>query len=238
MPKNADWLPTTRLEQLEMAKNWNRILAAKGSAWGVPAADGGELQTMITAAQGLLDMAMSADRTATITAQCNEAFDFLKAKMRFIKERYFHVPPLMNDDLISLGLKPKDTARTPIGRPDIQAHITIASPGPHILDLHFHHAEGMISADPRSLDHFLIRWGVMLAAGPATQEQAAADPRLLTKIPSRPEDFPMVLTNKRRTHRMELNLDDSGKILFATACFQNPGGIDGPYCPIISRLIP
>lgn len=238
MPKNADWLPSTRIKQLEMAKNWNTILSAKGTGWGIPAADTTELQTMTGTAQGLLDLAMSAERTATITAQCNEAFDYLKAKMRFIKERYFHVPPLTNDDLVSLGLKPKDPNRTPIGYPDIPPQITISSPGPHILDLHVRPAEGMTSGDPRSLDHFLIRWGIMLPSGPASAEQVAADSRLLSKVPARPADCPMVFTNKRRMHRMELNLDDSGKTLYTTACYQNPGGWDGPYCSIVSQLIP
>jgi hypothetical protein len=238
MPKSTDWLSSTRSGQIEMAKNWNTLLSSKGTAWGVPAADITELQTMTRTAQDLLDLAMSAERTAAITAQCNEAFDYLKAKMRFIKERHFHVPPLTNDDLVSLGLKPKDPHRTPIGEPDIQPQITISSPGPHVLDLHLRPAEGMTSADPRSLDHFLVRWGIMLPSGPASPEQAAADPRLLSKVPARPEDFPMVFTNKRRTHRMEFNLDDSSKTLYATACYQNPGGLDGTYCPIISRLIP
>lgn len=238
MSKNTDWMPTNRIGQLERAKNWNAILAVKGAGWGIPAGDMGELKTLTDRAQTLLDTAMSADRTATITAQCNEAFDLLKAKMRFIKERYFHTPPLTNDDLVSLGLKPKDTVRTPIGRPDIQVQIIISIPGPHILDLHLRPAEGMTSADPRSLYRYLIRWGIMPQGGPSSLDQTGSDPRLLTKVPSRPEDFPLVFSTKRRTHPLEFNLDDSGKTLFATAAFQNPGGIDGPYCSIVSQLIP
>ena len=172
MPKNADWLSSTRSGQLEMAKNWGILIAVRMALWGILPEDATELQTLTTAAQGLLDKAMSAERTAAVTAQCNEAFDYLKAKMRFIKERHFHVPPLTNDDLVSLGLKPKDTTRTPISRPDIQPQIAISSPGPHVFDLHLRQAEGMVSSDPRSLDHFIIRWGIMLPSGPASTEKA------------------------------------------------------------------
>lgn len=238
MAKSSDWLPPSRIGQLEMAKDWNAVLPQKAASWGLPAADVQELTSLTDAAAALLDQAMSAERTAVITAQCNEAFDFLKAKMRFIKERYFHVPPLTNDDLVSLGLKPKDPVRTPIGAPDIQPQITITGPAQHVLDLHFSPADGVASKDPRALDQYVVRWGLMLPSGPAAPEQAAADPRLLTKVPAREVDFPMVFTTKRRTHRMDLNLDDSGKTLYITACYQNHAGAAGSYCPIVSRLIP
>ncbi|MDR2795829.1 MAG: hypothetical protein LBB47_03860 [Spirochaetaceae bacterium] len=60
MPKNEDWLPSARSAQLEKAKNWNAILAVKGTVWGVPAADVTELLTLTTVAQELPDQAMSA----------------------------------------------------------------------------------------------------------------------------------------------------------------------------------
>lgn len=236
--QKRDWLHPSRIKQVEMAKNWNTILAVKGAGWGVPATDMAELKTDTDEAQKLLDIAMSAERTATVTAKCNEAFDRLRAKMRAIKERYFHTPPLTNDDLVSLGLKPKDSVHTPIPRPDIEAQIILSSPGPHILDLHLRSAEGMTGADPRSLDKYQIRWGLMPTGTPPTEAQIDADPRLLAKTPTRPEDLPKVFSTKRKTHQLTFNLDDSGKLFFATACFQNPAGDDGPYCEITRRLIP
>jgi hypothetical protein len=42
------------------------------------------------------------------------------AKMRFIKDRYFKTPPLVDEDYTALLLKVHDTTRSPRGTPKAQ----------------------------------------------------------------------------------------------------------------------
>jgi hypothetical protein len=234
----SDWLPGARAEQIEMAKNWIGILTASPAEWQFPPAELARLQAAETVAAASLDIVMSADRTQALTAKCNEDFDALKAVMRDIKDRYFKIPPLDNAALVAFGLKPKDGTRTPVRRPDIQLEILVSSPGVHQLTLHFSSQAGAVSADPRSLKTRRTRGGIMLPTGPATPEEAAADPRLLTKVPARPEDLPMIIDENRKTHGLNLRVDDTGKTFYYSGCYLNSAHEEGPYCPIPSRLIP
>ncbi|MDR2552581.1 MAG: hypothetical protein LBD31_05390, partial [Treponema sp.] len=119
MSITRDWLPHTREGQLAMARDWITLLGATGgkaAAWGIPTTVLTELGTVWSTAQGALDTAMNeTTRTPVTTAQCREAFAALVDKMRDLKKRYFLTPPLLDSDLVSLGLKPHDTTPTPSG---------------------------------------------------------------------------------------------------------------------------
>jgi hypothetical protein len=87
--KNSDWLPSKRDEQLAMAKNWIAVLTGKGSNWGIQDAETSELSELAEDAEKALAKAMSAERTAVVTAQCKEAYDKPIAFMRNLKARRF-----------------------------------------------------------------------------------------------------------------------------------------------------
>jgi hypothetical protein len=238
MAQYSDWLPGSRADQIEMAKNWINILTASPEEWNFPPAELTRLTQAEAAAEASLDVVMSAERTAALTAKCNEDFDAMKAVMRDIKDRYFKTPPMDNAALVAFGLKPKDGIRTPVRRPDIQTDIRVSSPGVHQLTLHFSPQAWAVSADPRSLKTYRTRGGIMLPTGPASPEEAAADPRLLTKVPARPEDLPVIIDENRKTHLLNLRVDDTGKTFYYAGCYLNGIHEEGPYCPIQSRLIP
>jgi hypothetical protein len=88
-----------------MAGNWGRILSTQKSAWNIPGAEVTELAVLTGAADAALTAAKNETvRTPAATAQCRETFKKMEDKMRDIKKRYFHVPPLTEPDLINLGL--------------------------------------------------------------------------------------------------------------------------------------
>jgi hypothetical protein len=62
--------------------------------------------------------------------------------------------------------------------------------------------------------------------------------RFLTKVPARPEDLPMIIDENRKTHSLNLRVDDTGKTFYYSGCCLNSAHEEGPYCPIQSRLIP
>ena len=96
-----------------MAKSWVTVLTAKGAQWEILPLEVTILNNKTTTAQEALNLAMSGNRSPVITAQANAAFHTLIDYMRFIKNRKFFVPPLTNVDLVSLGLRPRDTIITP-----------------------------------------------------------------------------------------------------------------------------
>ncbi|MDR2159097.1 MAG: hypothetical protein LBP23_03405, partial [Treponema sp.] len=91
MAKSSDWMPGPRLEILAMCRNWiNYLTAERRTAWGIPTDQFTELGTLFAAAQALLQKAMDDDeRTHVITVQCQAAFEALKAKMRYFRDRFF-----------------------------------------------------------------------------------------------------------------------------------------------------
>jgi hypothetical protein len=71
----------------------------------------------------------------------------------------------------------------------------------------------------------------------ATAEEAAADPRLLTRPPTQAADLPMHFSTSRKRHELQFSLADIGLEAHVTACWQTPRNQEGPYCPIVARLI-
>jgi hypothetical protein len=200
MSQKTDWLPSKREEQLAMAKNWMDILGVNQAAWNVPQADVVSLASDYAAARTLLQRAQSAERTATITAQCKAAFEALVEKMRFIKSHYLLVPPLLDADLVSLGLHPKDLHPTPIPPPGGFAEGDISYPGVGALELHCRSVAGQPPLDPKSGYGYRVYYGVMPHGG-ATVEAATGAKRELMKAPSTGADLPHSQWVRRKKER-------------------------------------
>ena len=113
MPNNTDWLPRDRTGQLNMAKGWLTTIQSRGSGWGVSNTAVQDLTTAISNAEAIYQTANSADRTHTVTTECNRLFGELVKIMRFTKDRFFKNPPLVDEDYTALLLKVPDTTRTP-----------------------------------------------------------------------------------------------------------------------------
>jgi hypothetical protein len=232
----ADWLPHKRTEQLAMAKTWITVLTAKGTQWQVTEAETGELGDLAEDAENWLTKAMSADRNAVITAQCNETFGKLTAFMRNLRNRRFFVPPLSDPDLVYLGLRPKDTIRTPVPDPTGQAEADITYPGPHLLMLHLKPIEGTL-IDPRADHGYRIYFGI-LPAGGGNVEEAAGPMRYLMKAAVTGTDLPHSQFSRRRKVLMEFPAEDSGKTAYFSIRFENAKGGKGPWGPVFSAIIP
>jgi hypothetical protein len=115
MANNRDWLPTSRAEQLNMAKIWLFIMTSKAALWNIPQTVLNEFQPLITAAETIFGQLISPDRTSVITAEANRIFGAMISDMRFIKDRFFKKPPLVEEDFVSILLNIPDTTRTPRG---------------------------------------------------------------------------------------------------------------------------
>jgi hypothetical protein len=110
---HKDWLPGGRDDVLHLAKTWLSVLPGKAALWNIPAPDSAELTSYTDSADTILQKAKSGKRTEAVSAECRAAFDLLRGKLRYIKDRYLKRPPLTDADFPTLLLKPPDTHPTP-----------------------------------------------------------------------------------------------------------------------------
>ncbi|MDR1898884.1 MAG: hypothetical protein LBQ55_02640 [Treponema sp.] len=76
----------------------------------------------------------SSERTATITAECQAAFNTMTDTMKDFKRRFFSCPRLTEANLTSLGIRPRKLA-VPTGDPTSQVTIKAVPAGRHELNI-------------------------------------------------------------------------------------------------------
>ncbi|MDR3196746.1 MAG: hypothetical protein LBU34_02655 [Planctomycetaceae bacterium] len=236
MPAHKDWLPHSRAAQIDMARDWSSVLnAATIAAWKIPEADVTELDDLLTAAEEMLKLVTSKDRTETITAQCNEAFAALIEKMRYIKSHYFLVPPLLNSDLVSLQLTPKETSHTPVPPPTDQAAADVSHPGEHLVKLRLH-AVAASTPNPHRSDYgFRIYYGVLPL--PGTVSNVPISRRELVQVPVSGDELPHSRFTRRREELFDFPQEDRGKNVYFCIRYENAKGEPGPWGPLFSAII-
>jgi hypothetical protein len=203
---------------------------------GIPADALNALADAAAVAGDALALASGADRTATLTARCKEAFDGLAAKMRDFKDRYCKSPPLADSDFVSLGLKPKDTTKTSVAPPSGQAEADVTYPGPHLLMLHLKPIAGTM-LDHRADYGYRIYDGI-LPPGGATAEEAARTHRYLMHAAVTGEDLPSSQFTRRRRELFDFPAEDSGKTAYFSVRYENVKGQKGPWGPLFSAVVP
>jgi hypothetical protein len=222
MPFNADWLPGRRADQLVMGKNWISIMspAEIRTRWNISTEEFQELGTRFAAAQALLQKAQSSERTPVITEQCREAFEALVTTMRFFKSHRFLVPPLTNADLVSLGLVPHDTGRTPTGVPKAEVTVETFLLGRHELGIQIVYVSG--DPEDKANKGYRIWYKVVPPGG-----EPVTSPNQLDKS----------FYTRRKKDVMQFEYEDSGKTAYIAVQVENDGK-KGPWGPLISAVIP
>ena len=221
MSVTRDWLPHTREGQLAMARDWKSVMTTQAAAWNIPAAVLTDLDTLFQAAESALAVAQNeTTRTPVSTAQCKAAFEALAEKMRDIKRRYFLEPPLTDADIISLGLKPRDTVHTMSGTPVAQVTIETYLAGRHELGIKIVYVTG----NPQDSANKGYRiWYSVAAHG--------APP------PAEPQTLSNSFYTKRKKDLIEFAFGDSGKTAWFAVQVENEGK-KGPWGPLVQALIP
>jgi len=223
MAKQSDWLPSGRQDQITMANNWLSTLQTGNAAanWSVPNTALTELATLSGEAETALKTAQNEEtRTPVASARCKTAFNALTAKMRDIKKRWFHVPPLAEADIIALGLKLRDTTPTPSGTPTAQVTIETYLIGRHQLGVKIIYATGN-PADTANKGYRI--WYSVIAQGETP--------------PAGPDDLRRSFLTKRKKDLIDFEFADSGKTAYFAVQIENEGK-KGPWGPLVSALIP
>jgi hypothetical protein len=228
----SDWLDSNRQDQLDMATVWliifNEPSAAsktvkKHTAWNIPDAEVKEFSRLVADAKTILDTAKNEEtRTKVVDRQVTTAFDALVAKMRSLKKRYFHVPPLTDADLIALKLKVPEKNPGPLGDPTAMITFVFSLTGA------YNQIRGWITAVSGDLNArnnrgtFHIKFGVFDIDAPAP-----TDPSRLTEY----------RITKRKKEVYKLPYNSSGKMAYFCGRIEN-GDRKGEWGPIVGVKIP
>ena len=228
----SDWLPSKRVEQLAMARNWVKAFGENRTRWEIPQEEVGKLTVLVENTDEALRRVQSADRTKRCTALCTEAFDEIVGFMRELKRRRLTSPPLTFADFSLLGLRPRDTILTPVPVPQGQATAVISYYGPHLLRFSIKAMEGTLFERGRRYG-FRIHYGILQAG--ATEGSGNG---YLAKPPKTGDDLPLSKFTRRRSTMIDFSAADSGKTVYFCICLENPKGDRGPWGPIITAIIP
>jgi hypothetical protein len=204
-----------------MADDWISVCTTRKTDWNIPDSALTEFATLKGAAAAALETAKNeTTRTPVATAQCKEAFDALTGFMRDFKRRYFLSPPLLDSDLVSLGLKPHDIHPTPSGIPTAQVTVETYLMGRHELGLRLIYGDG----NPKDKENKGYRiWYSVVASGEMP--------------PASPDELRNSFYTKRKKDVIEFDFGDSGKTAYLAVQIENEGK-KGPWGPLVSALIP
>ena len=222
MAKKSDWWPSSRHGQLAMMKEWFTVLSLGGMAepWGVSRNDSEWLDLRMGEAEAALAEALAeATRSKVTTAKCNLAFKELTDFARDFKRRYFLQPPLSDVDLISLGLRPRDTILTPSQPPSAQVALETFLVGRHELGIKVEYRTG----NPKDIENK----GYRIFYKVAPEGEGALGPDCLCNS----------FFTRRSRGMLRFDYADSGKTCWMAVQVENEGK-KGPWGPMTSALIP
>jgi hypothetical protein len=225
-----------------MAKNWLQAIELKADAWNIPQSEAAELAALITTAEQCLRITRSSERTIFTTAQCKAAFSALIAKMRFIKNRFFLSPPLVDADYPNLELKRHDLIMTNIPVPVNTPGVKITQWAPHSFVLQYSKAvdNGNSAADYgiRVYYGLVPPTAPFVSVGEISSTHLADGIYKLSAHPTLGEALPNSFFTPRKKDILELPPISSGYTCYLAARFENSKGKSGPWGPMIHAIVP
>ena len=221
MARRLDWWPSSHEGQLSMAQKWTQTLANNGELWGIKAENVNEFASCTKNAADTKKMLDDKHiRTPVIEERFREFIEKVEEKARYIKRRYFHIPPLTREDYIGLDLKIPDRDPTPTGTPTAQAAVKTFLSGRQELGIELFYVNG--NPDDPANKNFRVYYKVIDAG-----EIPPAEPEELTKSFS--------MRHKKKV--IPFSYLDSGKTCCIAVQIEN-GDKKGPWGPMVSAIIP
>ena len=198
MAHYSGWFPARRDDIIHLADAWSGQLDLHGAAWGVPEDKIAGFKNQLADTKTLFAEVKSGGRSPVSTEQCRVMFRDLGLSMQFLKANFFNAPPRTSGELAALLLSVHDGNPTPILPCGVVPGLSLHNTDGHgILVKLFMDGE---PTDQRSADHFFGKWGLKPAGRWAGAEEAAADPRLLTRPPNQAADLPVHFSTSRKKH--------------------------------------
>jgi hypothetical protein len=224
--KHRDYIPGKDKDLVVFGTNFRDVVFDNVPKWNITEAEYGALSTAVTNFNTAVTKAYGPDRTKKATEQKNAARKILEKQIRGLVNFRLKNPVVTNDDRIDLGLPIHDGTRTPIEVPTVKpvANVKVVSEGQ--LSVLFHEnkpeqkGEKPSHAIPYGMDGAVIIYDV---------------------LPEPPEGYTKLTRHHlatRSPYLIDFPLHERGKVAYFAVCWQNEKGQRGPFCPIISAIIP
>jgi len=222
MSTTKDWWPTSRLAQLAMAYKWMRKIVSAPSYWKIDQEDAQNFVALTHLAEESLKKLNDEETCNSVTKnRCKAAFRDLTISARYMKRRYFTIPPLSEDDLVSLGLKIPDKKPTPAGTPADLAMAEVEVTGRQKFLVKIVYIDN--GADCPANHQFRVYHSILDSKEPA---------------PAHPSELKESFFTRKKHFKMSFDPAESGKICHMAIQIENSEGKKGPWGPIVSTLIP
>lgn len=195
------------------------------------------LNGLIAPAAAALAVTKGQGRGPVATEVCNAAFAALITKMRFIKERFFLVPPLTNAELIALGLKPKDSIITKKAAPKGAFTGRILSALNGAMQYVIEPVEAIPPDPPGLIANYDVYLGLMPPGG-ATLEQAAGPKHYLMHTPTTYADLNLNSSVSKKRGRLSFDGESRGMAGYISFRATNGKENQGPPGPVVGFVVP
>jgi len=216
----SDWMPSRRIDRLNMARVWREVLLQRGDEWGVTAEEMVELNALIKGVEDAATDAMRSGDGSVDRTRVRGAYAALTAFMRALKARRFLCPPLSGADFVSLSLRPRDGILT--GHYEVReiADFALELRSIRKIMVSFWIAGASHRARPANCNGAMIAWAVL----------------------SEPPKGVAELTNKDLATRTPFTLrfdeTERGKRVYVAVAWQNKRGKLGAWSNILNTVVP
>jgi hypothetical protein len=217
-----------------MARQWLTVLGDYGAGWDIPDTRIAELATVTDASDATLAKTLDkASRTHVDSVACASIFKVLAARMRYLKNNSYNIPPRSAAELAMLGLAPKKPG-SPIPKPKNQVAGITHPLGDHLIEIILEITGDMVRDVP---DHgFRVFAGVL--DGNAAPGAKGRYGKYLAAPPLDDTDFSWSFLTQRRREIFDYDETDRGKKAYFLVRHETATGLKGPLGPIFWTIIP
>ena len=156
----------------------------------------------------------------SVTARKDDARRRNEKVLRAFIQQYLYWPPVGDGDRTDMGLPLRDGVRTPRIRVNEEVELDLRLSHIAVIVAHFRVKGAESRARPKGCDGAVIIWDVL--PSPPVNMDSLKRHTLATRTP----------------HILEFDWAERGKTVYVSAAWQNARGILGPWCDVVSGVIP
>ncbi|MDR1129681.1 MAG: hypothetical protein LBK96_01690 [Prevotellaceae bacterium] len=215
-----DYIPPKDSELVPWGSNFNSKVSVNASRWGIPLEEVTEVQTAYDVFVPLHKKADSPDSTTVIVAEKNVARKNYVTLVRAMVGFRLKNPIITDAERLDMGLHVHDTTPTTIDVPTTHPVLLIEILDFRRLKVSFKDQNTTSKAKPYGVVGAVFK-SIVLDA-PATDYSVLTNSIMVTRTPK----------------IFEFTEDERTKVFSIAACWQNEKGQTGPWCEIVSVIIP
>jgi hypothetical protein len=218
----TDYLPSNVFEFQNKVHNIRRQVTINQGRWDISPNAAAGLDGPIADFDAAVAVSENPEtRTAAAIKRRDDARAVLEKVLRpFVQGKLEHNPLVTDDDLTAMGLPVYDHTRSPLPDPDEEPELTVSTPSPAVVEIAVRKKNETGRAKPKGIHGAELRW-VIAAVAPVDWTELTHS-EFTTRSP----------------FRLSFSGNERGKWLYFAARWENNRGRKGPWCEIMSAVIP